>query len=229
VQKKVAEHHRKSRKIQKNKPKRRARKPKDLGIPNSFPFKEAVIAEREEVRRRAEEEKIQKRLEARSGKGERIKENGKVVDGVRKEENGFVKGIQLNGEDYVDEEEMSEFEEESDKDEDDDMENEIDEEEEEDEEGTYDDLESSESEWEGIESDLELSDVDLQTQVNTARNSKPPAYVKALLKSDLVIFVLDARGPTYTRCLDLEFLADKKGKKSIFILNRAGIAILRSN
>jgi len=165
-------------------------------------------------------------LEARNANGQQKAANGKVVDGERRnEENGFVNGVQLDGEDEIDEAEMSDFDE--DEDEDFEDEDEDDEEVEEEDDEAMDDLESSESEWEGIESDLEVSDVDLQTQVNTARNSKPPAYVKALLKSDLVIFVLDARAPSYTRCLDLEFLADKKGKKSMFILNRAGTFLLK--
>lgn len=144
---------------------------------------------------------------------------------------GFAAGIQiddddediLDGEsDSEDEDEESMSEEDAD---DDDMEDEEDDEDEDDENGG-DAIESSESEWQGIESDdgQEIADLDSLTEYNTMRNSSwsSPLYMKAIRPSNLIVFVLDARGITLTRSFETEDYAKKKGKESIFVLNRAG-------
>jgi hypothetical protein len=88
-----------------------------------------------------------------------------------------------------------------------------------------DDAESSESEWGGIESEEEVSNVETLTQLNTARNSRQESYIKEIKRSDLIIFVLDARAPLVARSLDVEQYIDKEGKKCIYVLNRAGMVL----
>jgi GNL3L/Grn1 putative GTPase len=200
-----------------------------LGVPNAFPFKEQVLAEREEVRRRREEERERKRKGivetpvAENGLNGVNGENGEKVETVVTE-NGFTKGIQIDSDD----EEL--MEEESDMEEDSEMEDDDDEEEDEDDSEDEEDLldSTSESEWPGIDSESETSDIETLTQHNTARNSKPPLYQKAITRSDLVIFTLDARCPSLTRSLDTEKFAKKKGKSCLFVLNHAGIFTLLS-
>ena len=100
--------------------------------------------------------------------------------------------------------------------------------EEDDEDEEMEDIESSESEWEGIESEEETSEIEVLTEINTARNSSQPPFMKAVNRSDLVIFVLDARAPDASRSLELEQYVEKKGKSSIFVLNRAGMSSVES-
>jgi hypothetical protein len=229
IQKKVSEHHRKARKHAKQSSQWKSKKPKDLGIPNAFPFKEQVLAEREELRRRRQEEKRQKRT------GEESESVGNL-SAHRADGNGngtgseYVAGLQIDSEedDEILDEDMSEDEESGEEefengDEDDSFE------EEEGEEGDDDDedevmqgVESSDSEWEGIDSDEDVSDIDHLTQTNTARNSKKPDYIRAILRADLVLFVLDARAIDLTRSPDIERYAKNKAKQSFFVLNRAG-------
>ena len=193
-----------------------------MGIPNAFPFKEQVLAEREEVRRRRQEEKENKRKGVVDGVTKVAQQIGN--QGVeRKEATGFVAGLQVDSEDeeVLEDEIDSSEEEESDGDDD-----EIDGDDEEDEEM---DVESSDSEWEGIESEEETSEIETLTEINTIRNSTKPPFIQAINRSDLVIFVLDARAPDSTRSLDLEQHAEKKGKSCMFVLNRAGIFKSRLN
>ncbi|KAL2918845.1 nuclear GTP-binding protein nug1 [Polyrhizophydium stewartii] len=69
IQKKVNEHHRKARKEAKRNPQRKALK-KDPGVPNLFPFKEKLLQQAEELKRKAvdeREEQRKARIAARSG------------------------------------------------------------------------------------------------------------------------------------------------------------------
>jgi nuclear GTP-binding protein len=189
-------------------------------VPNAFPFKDQVLAEREELRRRREEERQRKRKGEVSEVVSMETNGGEMTNGKGKGENGFVPGLQVDSdEDVMDgsEEEVLSDEEEEEFDDDDDED-----EGEEDDDDKMVDAESSDSEWGGIESDDEVSDVETLTQVNTFRNSTQPPYIKAIVRSDLLIFVLDARAPDITRSLEIEAFAVQKRKQCIFVLNRAG-------
>jgi len=207
-------------------------KPRNLGIPNSFPFKEKVLAEQEEVLRKREEERERKRKGDRNGA-----ENAVVVNGLHEDtdaENDFKAGVQIDD----DEEEQgmesefdSEDEDEDDEDEDDEDEDDEDEDDEDEDDEDEDDedegLRSSESEWEGIESHTEdeIFDVDSLTELNTMRNSAKLLCVKAIDKADLVVCVLDVRAVDLTRSPYLEDYTGKKGKSIMYVLNRAGISL----
>jgi nuclear GTP-binding protein len=192
-------------------------------VPNAFPFKEQVLAEREELRRRRQEERERKRKGVKGDEG--VVEGGEWngVGNGNGETNGFEKGIQIDSDEDLDEELMDDEEEEDEEsEEEDDEEGESwEDEDEEDGEEMIED-ESSDSEWGGIESDEEVSDIDIQTLMNTARNSKVPPYVKAITRSDLLIFVLNARAPEITRSPEIEEFAAKKKKECIFVLYKAG-------
>jgi nuclear GTP-binding protein len=223
IEKKVSEHHRKSRKEGKKNLQWKSKRPRDLGVPNSFPFKEKVIAEQEEVRRLKEEERKKKK----AGTTE-VKEANEQEDNGITEVETYVGGVQVG-----EEEEMMEEEDEEDEDEDGDEE--MDTEEEDDWEDSDSDslspsITSSESEWEGIVSDSHhtplIADIDSLTHLNTQRNTKPPPYLKPLHRSDLLIFVLDARAPAVTRARDVELWAAEQGKKCVFVIARTGILSL---
>src|SRR5204862_6206545 len=124
---------------------------------------------------------------------------------------GFVTGLQVDADDgeilddegnsekdYDEESEEGEGEDDDDDDEDDDVEDE-----------EMGDVESSESEWEGIQSEDETSEIETITELNTLRNSSKPPFIQAINRSDLVMFVLDARAPESTRSLDLEQYAER--------------------
>jgi nuclear GTP-binding protein len=196
-----------------------------LGIPNAFPFKEQVLAEREEVRRRRQEEKENKRKGVVNGLVSTMTSNGDHTVNENEDHDGFVVGLQVDADDgeILDDESDSEEDddEESDEGEDDDDHQDDDGDDDDDEE--MEDVESSDSEWEGIQSEDETSEVEILTELNTFRNSTKPPFIQAINRSDLVIFILDARAPESTRSLDLEQYAEKKGKSSIFVLNRAGM------
>ena len=142
---------------------------------------------------------------------------------------GYIAGLQIESdeEDVLDED-ISEEEEESDEEgyedgyEDEPLEGEEDDDEN-DEDEVMHGVETSESEWEGIDSDDDISDIDTLTQTNTTRNSKKPDYIRAIIRSDLVLFVLDARAIDLTRSLEVEHYAEKRAKESFFVLNRAGM------
>lgn len=190
------------------------------------------------MRRRKQEEKLKKRKQ--SATAEVAESTNGVDDG--KEVNMFTAGLQIdsenefeeiNTEDLLDDDAVENLTDLDDEDDYDDMEElegdeseeeptDVDDDDDDDDDDDQDDLESSESEWEGIASGEEITDVDELTASNTDRNAKQPPTNKAILKSDLVAFVLDARAPNVTRSLETEKLADTKGKTSIFILNRAG-------
>ncbi|WVF70605.1 hypothetical protein IAT40_005397 [Kwoniella sp. CBS 6097] len=68
ITKKVAENKKKTRKSGKKDVTWKSNKKKDPGIPNSFPFKDQIIAELAEERRKAEEEKIARREAAKAAK-----------------------------------------------------------------------------------------------------------------------------------------------------------------
>jgi nuclear GTP-binding protein len=93
IQKKISDHHRKARKLAKKNPQWKSKKPKDLGVPNDFPFKEQVLAEREEARRKREEER-------------RKRKTGTTVQGEEKAteeslENGYVSGLQVDSDEEM--------------------------------------------------------------------------------------------------------------------------------
>jgi len=194
-------------------------------VPNSFPFKEEVLAEREEVRRRREEERRKKK----EGKKEEAEGNGneaKGTNGVEANGNGLKVGLQVDSDDETTKEEDSDMSYEEGSDEDEEYLEEDEDVEEDDDGAAIEDNE--ESEWEGIPStpsedgNGEISDVDELTELNTARNSAPPPHLKAMNRSDLLIFVLEACAPEATRLPDVEAWAQKKGKDALFVLNGAG-------
>ncbi|KPV76856.1 uncharacterized protein RHOBADRAFT_51841 [Rhodotorula graminis WP1] len=67
IKHKVAESHRKQKKHAKTDPTWKSNKPKELGIPNSFPYKDQLLAEAQAEKARVEEEKLQRREAARQG------------------------------------------------------------------------------------------------------------------------------------------------------------------
>lgn len=72
---------RKQRKEAKKNPQWRSRLKKDPGIPNLFPYKAKILAEIEESKRRNEEEKMQKREQAKARReGRAVEETADAVD-----------------------------------------------------------------------------------------------------------------------------------------------------
>ncbi|GAA5996881.1 RNA-binding GTPase NUG1 [Rhodotorula paludigena] len=67
VKHKVSEAHRKQKKHAKNDPTWKSKKPKEIGVPNSFPYKDQILAEAQAEKARLEEEKAARREAARAG------------------------------------------------------------------------------------------------------------------------------------------------------------------
>ena len=80
IKKKAAAQHRKNRKEAKKDVTWKSRKPKDPGIPASFPYKDRIISELEESRRADKEKKEQQRLQKQLEREEALARGEEVME-----------------------------------------------------------------------------------------------------------------------------------------------------
>ena len=216
IEKASAAKQRKNRKLEKKNPEWRSRLKKDPGIPNLFPYKDKILAEIEDGRRRKAEEAVRRRAEAKATR------TGEVV----KDEEGVEVGME-DVEDVEDEEEIMGDEMEEDGNEDANpmaallasaraaaAEYE-------------DELESGD---EMIEDDLAdtdeeegLTEPSLSNRKDGSRKAFDKVFKQVVDQADVVLYVLDARDPDGTRSKEVERMvmaAASGGKRLIFILNK---------
>jgi nuclear GTP-binding protein len=205
----------KARKDGKKNPEWRSRLKKDPGIPNLFPYKDKILAEIEETRRRKAEELANKRAQSKV-----LKE--KSGEQVEKEVEARMEGVE--------DEDMEEFVDEMDEDDEDsnpmaallasakaraaEYENESESGDEMDED---DDDEGSDDEEVGAE----LSGN--STRKDGSRKAFDKVFKQVVDQADVVLYVLDARDPESTRSKDVERMvmaAASGGKRLILILNK---------
>ncbi len=207
----------KARKQAKQNPEWRSRLKKDPGIPNLFPYKDKILAEIEEARRRKAEDAIKRRAEAKATKtGEKSGEQ------IEREVEARMEGVEE--EDIMDDDEMDEGM---------------------DEEANpmaallasakaaarqyEDDLESGDEMDEDDTSELNSDDeggVELpgvSTRKDGSRKAFDKVFKQVVDQADVVLYVLDARDPEGTRSKEVERMvmaAASGGKRLILILNK---------
>ncbi|GBE79130.1 hypothetical protein BKA93DRAFT_139941 [Sparassis latifolia] len=112
IKHKAAETRKKRKKDAKKITQWKTKHPKDLGIPNNFPYKDQILAEVAEERRRAVEEKERRKAEKKSAKAKISSENGSdaesevafdgvsaVTGGATKTSSGKEKALQVDAKD----------------------------------------------------------------------------------------------------------------------------------
>lgn len=188
---------------------------KDPGIPNLFPYKDKILAEIEEGRRRKAEDAAKMRADQKATKsGEQIE----------REVEARMEGVEVEDEDLIDDDD------DMDEDESDDANPmaallasararaaEYEGESESGDEMDEDDDESGEED----EGDAELSGT--QPKKDGSRKAFDKVFKQVVDQADVVLYVLDARDPEGTRSKDVErqvMAAASGGKRLILILNK---------
>ena len=210
----------KARKAAKKNPEWRTRLKKDPGIPNLFPFKDKILAEIEESKRRKAEEAVRRRAEMKVTKekmGAQVEvEVEAKMEGVEEEEiEALLEEIEEDGS-GVDEDanpmaallasaraRAAEYE------------NEIE---------TGDEMDEDDEESEDFNDEnggVELSG--MPTKKDGSRKAFDKVFKQVVDQADVVLYVLDARDPEGTRSKDVERMvmaAASGGKRLILILNK---------
>ncbi|KAG9248354.1 P-loop containing nucleoside triphosphate hydrolase protein [Calycina marina] len=205
----------KSRKAEKKNPEWRSKLKKDPGIPNLFPYKDKILAEIEEGRKRKAEDAANRRAEAKATKtiAQTEREVEARIEGVYDEE------IEAMG---------SDMDEDIDFDEDanpmaallasaraaaQDYE-----------EGSSDDDEMNEDDESNSENDVGGVELNgLPTRKDGSRKAFDKIFKQVVDAADVVLYVLDARDPEGTRSKEVERMvmaAASGGKRLILILNK---------
>lgn len=218
IEKASAAKQKKQRKAGKKNPEWRSKLKKDPGIPNLFPYKDKILAEIEEARRRKAEEAAKRKADARATKtGEKSEEQiGMEIE------------ARMEG---VDEEEIMTMDEDMDEDFDEDAnpmaallasaraaakdyEDEL-------ESGNSMD-EDDDSEAESVdEGGVQLSG--MPTRKDGSRKAFDKIFKQVVDAADVVLYVLDARDPEGTRSKEVERMvmaAASGGKRLILVLNK---------
>lgn len=221
IEKASAAKQRKAKKLAKKNPEWRSKLKKDPGIPNLFPYKDKILAEIEEARRRKAEEAERRRAEVKAAKtGAKEEKTGEQMD---REHEARMEGWK---DELADEMEMDEEEDEVDehanpmaaliasaraaaKDYEDELQS-----------GSDMD-EDSESESGGDDGVVELSG--MPTRKDGSRKAFDKVFKQVVDQADVVLYVLDARDPEGTRSKEVERMvmaAASGGKRLILILNK---------
>lgn len=210
----------KARKAAKKNPEWRTRLKKDPGIPNLFPFKDKILAEIEETKRRKAEEVVRRRAEIRDTKkklGEQAEKGIEArMEGVSEDEIAMIGDEMEEDESDVDDNanpmaallasaraRAAEYE------------NEVE---------TGDKMDEDDEESEDFDDEdggVELSG--MPTKKDGSRKAFDKVFKQVVDQADVVLYVLDARDPEGTRSKDIERMvmaAASGGKRLILILNK---------
>ena len=210
----------KARKAAKKNPEWRTRLKKDPGIPNLFPFKDKILAEIEESKRRKAEEAIRRRAEMKATKektGAQVEAEVEArMEGVEEEEiEALLEEMEEDGSE-MDEDanpmaallasakaRAAEYE------------NGVE---------TGDEMDEDDEESEDFDDEdggVELSG--MPTRKEGSRKAFDKVFKQVVDQADVVLYVLDARDPEGTRSKDVERMvmaAASGGKRLILILNK---------
>jgi nuclear GTP-binding protein len=215
IEKAGAAKQKKARKAAKKNPEWRSRLKKDPGIPNLFPYKDKILAEIEESKRRKAEEIVQRRADAKAAK---------TGEQVEKDVEAAMEGVEVDDEDtMLIDEDNSDIDEDANpmaallasararaaEYENEDSGDEMDEDDDD-----SDDLEDEEG---GVELN------GLPTKKDSSRKAFDKIFKQVVDQADVVLYVLDARDPEGTRSKDVERMvmaAASGGKRLILILNK---------
>lgn len=213
IEKASAAKQRKARKLAKKNPEWRSRLKKDPGIPNLFPYKDKILQEIEDGRRRKAEEAAKRRAEAKATKtGEQTEKTVEAeMDDVEEEEHLELEGEEMEEDFDEDANPMAallasaraaaaEYE---------------------------DELESGDEmdEDDVSESDDEEGGAEFPglAHKDGSRKAFDKIFKQVVEQADVVLYVLDARDPEGTRSKEVERMvmaAANGGKRLILILNK---------
>lgn len=194
IKKKIAAHNRKQKKLDKKDVTWKSRKPKDPGIPNSFPYKGQILAEMEEAKRREAEERALRREQQREAARAAGQTEEEIEESIAREEAvdnsnrlaALLESASAAAAEYDGNDDTMDVD-------DDDSDNEI--------------VIGAE---EGVSNVKDLS-----------RKAYDKIYKKVVELSDVVLYVLDARDPEGTRSKDVEHhILANPDKRLIFVLNK---------
>ena len=206
---------RKGRKLAKKNPEWRSRLKKDPGIPNLFPYKDKILAEIEEGRRKRAEDVVKRRAEVKATiTGEQVEREVEArMEGVDEEEIGAM-DQEMEGDEEFDEDAnpmaallasaraaAMEYE---------------------------DELESGDEMDEDDVSDADFDEGAVETsrlpsRTDGSRKAFDKVFKQVVESADVVLYVLDARDPEGTRSKEVERMvmaAASGGKRLILVLNK---------
>ncbi|KAI1767744.1 P-loop containing nucleoside triphosphate hydrolase protein [Hypoxylon sp. FL1150] len=216
IEKASAAKQRKARKEAKKNPQWKSKLKKDPGIPNLFPYKEKILHEIEEGKRRKQEE-IQRRRElakaARTGAQDETENDEAAMDGAEAED---FEGFDDEQSDAMDEDDVDDSSnpmaallasaraaaEKYDR-----------------ELQSGDDMDEDE---ESDDDDLEDGSAELRAQ-SSSRKAHDKVFKQVVDQADVVLYVLDARDPEGTRSREVERMvmaAASGGKRLMLVLNK---------
>ncbi|KAI0850528.1 P-loop containing nucleoside triphosphate hydrolase protein [Daldinia vernicosa] len=215
IEKASAAKQRKARKEAKKNPQWTSKLKKDPGIPNLFPYKEKILHEIEEGRRRKQEEQQRRKELAKAAKTGSTNEAEKDEDAMDGAEDGDFDGFSEDHDDAMDEDNVDDSSnpmaaliasaraaaEKYDR-----------------ELQSGDDMDEDES----SDDDLEDGSAELRAQ-SSSRKAHDKVFKQVVDQADVVLYVLDARDPEGTRSREVERMvmaAASGGKRLILILNK---------
>ncbi|TVY80925.1 Nuclear GTP-binding protein NUG1 [Lachnellula suecica] len=212
IEKASAQKQRKSRKQAKANPEWRSKLKKDPGIPNLFPYKDKILAEIEESRRRKVEDATKRRTDAKAAKtGEQVEREVEArMEGVDEEEIEEMDADMHDVDEGAEPKTIADYA----------RAIAADQEEWEAEHG--DDMEDDEdSESESDDGGVELRGMGVRK--DGSRKAFDKVFKQVVDQADVVLYVLDARDPEGTRSKEVERMvmaAASGGKRLILILNK---------
>lgn len=197
IKKKAAAKRRKDRKLSKKDVTWKARGTRDPGIPSSFPYKDKIISELEETRKRDQEKREQLKLqrqqerEAAMARGEEVD----MEDDMEEDEGNGMAALLESAQQAA-----KEYNGEGDED---------------------DDMEDSD---EDVEYDISEDEDAQMSEVDKSRKAYDKIFKTVVDESDVVLYVLDARDPEATRSRKVEeAILQNANKRLILILNKVDL------
>lgn len=199
IKKKAAAKRRKDRKQSKKDVTWKSRNPKDPGIPSSFPYKDKIINELEENRRREQERREQLRLQREQDREEALARGEAIDDDIEVDEDNQSNHLSalLESAQQAAKEYNGEF---------DDEDNEM--------------MDSDED----VEYDLQLDEDYDNSDLDKSRKAYDKIFKTVVDQADVVLYVLDARDPESTRSRKVEeAILQNPNKRLILVLNKVDL------
>lgn len=201
IKKKAAAQQRKNRKNAKKDVTWKSRKPKDPGIPASFPYKDRIITELEDGRRVEKERREQQRLQRQLEKEQALAQGEEVMEDETNDDMDDSNGLGALLESAQNAARAYEGEEEDE----------------------YN-MEDSDEDVEYDISDPELEDEDAKTEWEQSRKLYDKIFKNVVEAADVILYVLDARDPESTRSRKVErAVLQNPGKRLILVLNKVDL------
>ncbi|EEB08832.1 GTPase Grn1 [Schizosaccharomyces japonicus yFS275] len=202
IEKQAASAKRKERKLAKKNPQWKSRIPKDPGIPNSFPFKEELLAQIEDQKRIKEEERMLRKQAAKENNGD----GDMAIEDAAMNEEGEQESMM---------ERLAKVAQANDA-----------------EDGSGDMVVMDEDDDGADVPQLVSNDADTRmdgSRKDLSRKAFDKEFKKVIQMADVILYVLDARDPEGTRSRDVErqvLMSVNEDKRLIFVVNKIDLVPL---